>query len=46
LADVEELLWSTYGFKNGRRSLLASTPRSYAGSMAPISDEKLEFGGG
>jgi hypothetical protein len=39
LAGVKELLQSTSGFKNGMRSLLASTSRSYADSMAPISDE-------
>jgi hypothetical protein len=46
LASVEELLWSTFGFKNMTRSFPASTSRSYADSMAPICDEKLEFGGG
>jgi hypothetical protein len=39
LAGVEELLRSTSSFKNEMRSLLASTSRSYAGSLAPIGDE-------
>jgi hypothetical protein len=39
LAGIEELLRSTSSFKNGLRSLPASTSHFYAGSMAPISDE-------
>jgi hypothetical protein len=35
LADVEEPLRSTSGFKKGVRSLLACTSRSYVGSIAP-----------
>jgi hypothetical protein len=46
LAGVEELLRSASDFKNETRSLSASTSHSDAGSMAPIGDEKLEFGGG
>jgi hypothetical protein len=39
LADIEEALRSTSGFKNGMRSLSASTSRSYAGSIAPCGSE-------
>jgi hypothetical protein len=39
LADVEELLQSTFSFKNGMRSLPASTPCSYASSIAPSGSE-------
>jgi hypothetical protein len=39
LADVEEPLRSTSGFKNGMRSLLASTSHFYAGSIAPSGSE-------
>jgi hypothetical protein len=39
LAAVEELLRSTSSFKNGMRSLLVSTARSYADVMAPIDHE-------
>jgi hypothetical protein len=39
LGGVEELLRSTFGFKNGTRSLLVFSSCSYAGSMAPIGDE-------
>jgi hypothetical protein len=38
-ADIEELLQSTSGFKNGTRSLLASTSHSYARSIAPSGGE-------
>jgi hypothetical protein len=39
LVGVEELLRSTFGFKNRMRSLPVSTSYSYAGSMAPIGDK-------
>jgi hypothetical protein len=39
LADIEELLRSTSGFKNGLRSLPASTSLSYACSIAPCGGE-------